>query len=936
MSKQLFYILVVEDESQYVQTRIPNLALRDEKTEECEGERPEGEGWHSPLVEEIFQFLQIDANTSKDEDEFEAEFEQGVGSRSKVGSKEIYDAIEKLLKETPLTDAVTQIASLPHFKEQVSGSEVNTVERLVAGSNSDEVKRRWYDFVASVQKLERAFPNDSKFGIGWYAVQELLDLVDLGFKKSIIKALAWYGMPKDDIRFCLARNAAEAELAIKYAESLRAGRGFDSVICDLNMPLGRPDQSETHIATNGTPPLDWTMKGALPGVNTSSAELALHGFHVLEVLATEEFKNENRSTIVVSQFADGSDIQSRYKQLATEKKIRVDDWLKKTSDEGVSQFKLRRALVPFYRYLDLLSGDFVLRNEKVKTIFRQLLQIAADSYPRTWSKGTNKCARILFLGDKGSGKTKFAEIFPRLLDLVCCERRKLLEGILLNSSTREKIGSFDEIRKYLCDEVSETDPETGLGEKKIRYSKVRDQPSDSLMALDFDFSEYREIFELALRERDGRTTSRLEVQNCAALIGDAGHGGLIDLFGANDDAFVAGEGNRGVFEVASHYRYPYPTDRTQFISVENQRELRVDPLSAGVTFLDEFSVMDERLQAAVLNAIEDGTVKREGGRITIPFACHVLFATNEGTSRLRDDLLDRITYVFDIPPLHERLDEVIPLIELFSRKKNGDEDVKISTDAEEKILRAVRRGENDEKPLIESVRQLRQIASLYVGETEITESNLGALQRKADVRGFSLEDEPKDRNTRSKCKLQFTHFRKEQCNAGSLSELFDLEFLLADSNLIKALANHFLNPAQFNGEIRSTTRPIKTWCERAHTKLEAGGLGISDGIQKRKWHFLCASAVVRVSSLKSMSITHLAQHLTSNENGRASEFKFLSTELSACFEEAGLSVKVSKHRTSLQILQQSFQEGSVAEFDTADSSNEFLTYLERLRVHLDS
>ena len=138
-------------------------------------------------------------------------------------------------------------------------------------------------------------------------------------------------------------------------------------------------------------------------------------------------------------------------------------------------------------------------------------------------------------------------------------------------------------------------------------------------------------------EREGRpreffSTDRrkpFRVVNCASLVRD-GHGGRIVLFGTQR---VQGTNDGpGVYEGTTHYSEPATMVQAQRHAAQPRadRGLFVDPPTntvplllatessefdshlAGVTFLDECVELAPDLQAANLNALEEGIVVREG------------------------------------------------------------------------------------------------------------------------------------------------------------------------------------------------------------------------------------------------------------------------------------------------------------------------------------
>jgi DNA-binding NtrC family response regulator len=129
--------------------------------------------------------------------------------------------------------------------------------------------------------------------------------------------------------------------------------------------------------------------------------------------------------------------------------------------------------------------------------------------------------------------------------------------------------------------------------------------------------------------------------NCAALPEDLLE---TELFGHEKGAFTgANRIRRGVFEQAD----------------------------GGILFLDEIGETSPRMQAKLLRTIQERTVQRVGGEVTIPFNARLIYATNRDLKKMvsngafREDLYFRVNvaHVY-IPPLRERKEDIRWLAQL--------------------------------------------------------------------------------------------------------------------------------------------------------------------------------------------------------------------------------------------------------------------------------
>jgi DNA-binding NtrC family response regulator len=92
----------------------------------------------------------------------------------------------------------------------------------------------------------------------------------------------------------------------------------------------------------------------------------------------------------------------------------------------------------------------------------------------------------------------------------------------------------------------------------------------------------------------------------------------------------------------------------------------------GTLLLDEVAEMSPAIQAKFLRILQDGAIRRLGGKTEIKVETRVLAATNKELARaladgsLREDLYYRLNvFTVSLPPLHERLDDVPLLAQAF-------------------------------------------------------------------------------------------------------------------------------------------------------------------------------------------------------------------------------------------------------------------------------
>jgi transcriptional regulator with PAS, ATPase and Fis domain len=124
-----------------------------------------------------------------------------------------------------------------------------------------------------------------------------------------------------------------------------------------------------------------------------------------------------------------------------------------------------------------------------------------------------------------------------------------------------------------------------------------------------------------------------------------------ELFGHETGAFTgANREKRGLFEIADK----------------------------GTLFLDEIGEIDPGNQVKILDVLETGKFRRLGGNKEIQVDVRIITATNRNLKnevdkgRFRQDLFFRLSvlYIY-IPPLRERREDIVSLIEHFIKAKTG-------------------------------------------------------------------------------------------------------------------------------------------------------------------------------------------------------------------------------------------------------------------------
>lgn len=114
-------------------------------------------------------------------------------------------------------------------------------------------------------------------------------------------------------------------------------------------------------------------------------------------------------------------------------------------------------------------------------------------------------------------------------------------------------------------------------------------------------------------------------------------------------------------------------DSGAFTGANKRHEGRFERADNGTLFLDEIANTSGLIQEKLLRVVEYGEFERVGGSRTITTDVRLVAATNEdlpslaASGQFRADLLDRLAFdVITLPPLRERLDDILMLAEHFA------------------------------------------------------------------------------------------------------------------------------------------------------------------------------------------------------------------------------------------------------------------------------
>ena len=114
-----------------------------------------------------------------------------------------------------------------------------------------------------------------------------------------------------------------------------------------------------------------------------------------------------------------------------------------------------------------------------------------------------------------------------------------------------------------------------------------------------------------------------------------------------------------------------------FTGADSSKVGKFELAHTGTIFFDEISNINLDVQAKLLKAVDDREISKVGSHRTIKVDVRIVAATNQNLveaiakGRFREDLYYRLNVVsIHVPPLRERREDILPLINLFLRLYN--------------------------------------------------------------------------------------------------------------------------------------------------------------------------------------------------------------------------------------------------------------------------
>ncbi|HEX9751083.1 MAG TPA: sigma-54 dependent transcriptional regulator [candidate division Zixibacteria bacterium] len=184
--------------------------------------------------------------------------------------------------------------------------------------------------------------------------------------------------------------------------------------------------------------------------------------------------------------------------------------------------------------------------------------------------------------------------------------------------------------------------------REVFSTVARAAEADTTVLLRGESGVGKEVVARTLHTASLRSSGRFIAVNCAALPETLLEA---ELFGSEKGAYTGSNVRRiGRFELAS----------------------------GGTLFLDEIGDVPPLVQAKLLRVLEQKTFERLGGTESIKSDCRIVAATNQDLEEMvkdggfREDLYYRLNVIqIVIPPLRQRREDILPLVELFIRRSGA-------------------------------------------------------------------------------------------------------------------------------------------------------------------------------------------------------------------------------------------------------------------------
>jgi two-component system response regulator AtoC len=282
-----------------------------------------------------------------------------------------------------------------------------------------------------------------------------------------------------------------------------------------------------------------------------------------------------------------------------------------------------------------IDGPEVLENAKREELQGEVVMITAFHD----TEATLKAIRL------GAADYLYKPIDLDALDL-------LLEKILLQKAQRERLAKLSHVisKSYKSNQI------IGRSKAMIEVIKAIAQVAQTpaSVLIEGETGTGKELVAQTIHQESAPEEPFVAI-NCAAIVENLLES---ELFGHE----------RGAFTGATHRKVG-----------------KLEIAGRGTLFLDEIGEFPLQLQAKLLRVLQEREFQRVGGVNTISMPARIVAATNRDLrvmveeGAFREDLYFRLkVFVIRIPPLRERVEDIVPLTEYFVHRLNQEMGKKVS------------------------------------------------------------------------------------------------------------------------------------------------------------------------------------------------------------------------------------------------------------------
>lgn len=263
--------------------------------------------------------------------------------------------------------------------------------------------------------------------------------------------------------------------------------------------------------------------------------------------------------------------------------------------------------------------------------------------------------RVIMMSGHGTVETAVKAIKLGAFDFL--EKPLHFDKILVLLKHVFDLQDLQDENRQLRQELRESEQLIGdsIAMTRLRHLISVTGPSSGWVLIEGENGTGKELVARSLHHQSLRARERFVAVNCAAIPDE-----LIEseLFGHEKGAFTGAHDRKiGKFELAH----------------------------GGTLFLDEVGDMGPKMQAKILRALQECTIQRVGGEQSIEVDIRVIAATNKDLRKsirngeFREDLYYRLKVIpIMVPPLRERKEDLMELVEHFIRRYSSRREQRVS------------------------------------------------------------------------------------------------------------------------------------------------------------------------------------------------------------------------------------------------------------------